>query len=63
MTTREEFMTGNRTMILENAFHKHLDECKQCNGNPFQLCLLGELLLKSAVQLSLSDITQSEKST
>jgi len=26
-------------------FHNHLDECEQCNHNPFNLCLKGEQLL------------------
>lgn len=35
--------------LLLDQFHKHLDECDQCNRTPFGLCKLGNLLLKGAV--------------
>jgi hypothetical protein len=31
-----------------DAFHKHLDECKQCEENPFDLCIVGRLLFERA---------------
>lgn len=29
-------------------FHAHLDACKQCRENPFELCVVGGLLLVEA---------------
>jgi hypothetical protein len=31
-----------------DAFHKHLDQCQQCENNPFDLCLVGAGLLAKA---------------
>ncbi len=28
-------------------FHKHLDECKQCKEQPFNLCSKGKELIKT----------------
>jgi hypothetical protein len=28
-----------------DKFHKHLDECKQCRDNPFDLCPVGHVIL------------------
>lgn len=28
-----------------DKFHKHLDTCKQCSEQPFNLCLRGRLLM------------------
>lgn len=36
------------THVFVNAFHAHLDVCKQCEQNPFDLCREGLLLLKCA---------------
>lgn len=30
------------------AFHQHLDACKQCRENPFDLCRVGSWLLQAA---------------
>ncbi len=30
------------------AFHRHLDTCAQCRGNPFLMCNAGHALLISA---------------
>ena len=30
-------------------FHQHLDECKQCRANPFELCAKGHMLLISSI--------------
>ena len=27
-------------------FHKHLDECKRCENNPFDLCRIGMQLIE-----------------
>lgn len=29
-------------------FHEHLDGCKQCRENPFELCGLGVILIQQA---------------
>lgn len=31
------------------AFHSHLDECKRCANNPFDLCPTGATALRMAV--------------
>lgn len=33
-----------------NEFHKHLDECKQCEQHPFELCPVGVQLIHAEVQ-------------
>lgn len=30
-----------------DAFHAHLDECEQCREHPFNLCAVGESLLRT----------------
>lgn len=40
---------GDGLMAAEDKFHNHLDRCDQCANNPFNLCLIGHLLLKNAV--------------
>jgi hypothetical protein len=37
-----------KTEVLSNAFHKHLDDCERCRNHPFNLCEEGYLLLKAA---------------
>lgn len=32
------------------AFHAHLDICEQCRERPFDLCRVGDALLRNAVQ-------------
>lgn len=32
------------------AFHAHLDVCKQCRDNPFGLCKTGEALLLATAE-------------
>ena len=34
-----------------NAFNKHLDDCKQCSENPFDLCQVGAILLRTSVNI------------
>lgn len=36
---------------MDNPFHKHLDECKQCREHPFSLCPVGENKMKEAIAL------------
>mgnify|MGYP000865330718 CR=1 FL=1 len=31
-------------------FHRHLDACAQCRGNPISLCKEGSALLRTAAQ-------------
>lgn len=31
-----------------DAFHAHLDQCEQCERNPFDLCMVGAALLRAA---------------
>lgn len=33
----------------KNVFHEHLDKCKRCRENPFDLCTIGLILIKQAV--------------
>jgi hypothetical protein len=48
-----------------DAFHAHLDVCRQCRDHPFQLCRTGaELLVKagaSADRVILGTFTTKEK--
>lgn len=34
----------------ENKFHEHLDGCPQCENAPFNLCPIGESLLREVYQ-------------
>lgn len=38
-------MELTKKQIVIDNFHKHLDNCKQCEQNPFDLCSTGKLLL------------------
>lgn len=40
---------GKQNAALE-AFHAHLDECKRCAQNPFDLCSEGDRLIRAAVE-------------
>lgn len=31
-----------------NHFHAHLDDCRQCRDNPFDLCPIGVVLINEA---------------
>lgn len=31
-----------------DVFHEHLDACRQCEENPFDLCAAGQALLEKA---------------
>jgi hypothetical protein len=44
-----------RTMLATqppNAFHVHLDACRQCRDHPLDLCTIGAGLLRAAVDAS-----------
>jgi hypothetical protein len=45
----EQAMLGNQR---PNAFHQHLDACRQCRNNPLDLCTIGASLLRAAVDVS-----------
>jgi len=32
-----------------DKFHAHLDVCKQCREHPFNLCVIGVLLIKATL--------------
>lgn len=34
----------------DNVFHQHLDVCKRCREQPFNLCIVGQAKLREAVQ-------------
>jgi hypothetical protein len=34
----------------ENDFHAHLDNCRQCRNNPFELCAVGRALAAAALK-------------
>jgi len=36
-------------MTAGERFHRHLDVCVQCREHPFDLCILGGVLLMSTV--------------
>lgn len=40
----------------DNVFHQHLDVCKRCREQPFNLCREGARTLRLAVQESANDI-------
>lgn len=40
-----------------DAFHAHLDDCKRCRENPFDLCPMGGLLLTLAASLKKPDLS------
>ena len=35
---------------MADAFHDHLDACKQCADNPFALCPVGAQLIEKAAR-------------
>lgn len=35
-------------MTADERFHKHLDECRQCREEPFNLCPLGDAFIMQA---------------
>ena len=37
-----------KVMSEKNPFHVHLDQCEQCEKNPFDLCHTGAFLIKVA---------------
>ena len=39
---------------MDNPFHDHLDNCRQCANNPFELCAEGAKLLDAAVAVDTS---------
>ena len=52
MKLREIPLHGKTVSVDEDAadaFHSHLDVCVQCEEHPFQLCRLGDKLLRSIV--------------
>lgn len=34
----------------DNVFHQHLDKCERCRNQPFNLCPVGDIMLRKAVQ-------------
>lgn len=36
---------------LSDAFHNHLDTCKRCHDNPFDLCALGTFILTGEMKV------------
>ena len=42
----------DKVMAAINEFHKHLDECSQCENHPFNLCPKGADLIKKPVEAS-----------
>ena len=40
------------TMSDVEAFHAHLDVCKQCEQHPFDLCCVGAALLIATAELA-----------
>ena len=32
-----------------SPFHKHLDSCHRCSNSPFNLCVIGKMLLSAEV--------------
>lgn len=35
--------------MSDNKFHDHLDVCKRCESQPFNLCPVGDLLIRAEV--------------
>jgi hypothetical protein len=47
---REETRVSKDFEADRDAFHSHLDECRRCREEPFNLCARGAKLLKTAVE-------------
>jgi hypothetical protein len=43
-----------------DAFHAHLDECKQCEQRPFDLCSIGHVLINRAAGVELPKTTAED---
>ena len=39
---------------VEKEYHAHLDKCKQCNNEPFNLCLVGAAIMNRLVSIPVS---------
>ncbi len=35
---------------MSNKFHEHLNVCKRCREQPFNLCKVGSLILRAAIK-------------
>jgi hypothetical protein len=45
-------MSDETRLVFDAAFHRHLDQCKQCELHPFDLCREGAILLRAcAIEL------------
>lgn len=45
VSDREPVVPKISADVLYNRFHAHLDECQQCEQNPFALCPVGHAAL------------------
>jgi hypothetical protein len=43
-------------------YHAHLDICKQCAEQPFDLCVRGQKLIREAAKESLDEVVKSKVS-
>ena len=43
-------------MSLDGAYHKHLDVCRRCANNPFDLCPIGALALAKEFKEATKDV-------
>lgn len=39
---------------VEKEYHAHLDKCKQCEGEPFNLCVEGKKIMDRLVSIPVS---------
>ena len=44
-----------------DAFHRHLDNCQQCEQHPMELCPTGAELLRKAAEETCENIRGREK--
>lgn len=53
-------MADEKFQTASEQFHAHLEACKQCEDHPFQLCQVGERLLREAVAAGLPIVQRVE---
>lgn len=43
-------------MALDGVFHQHLEVCARCANNPFNLCAVGDKLIRVEAESLIADL-------
>ena len=47
-------------MNFDDSFHRHLDICKRCREEPFNLCPTGRTLLEAQVEQNADELRRHD---